>query len=537
MLGTAACRIEPVVAGEAALRKRAQTPWRRLAAVGACLAIALVMTVVVTASASASCTRPDNTIWTGTGIGPKQTVTFVSFVKVEPETPPGSEVLEFNGTTSVSGKYESLPESLSGAYFGTVTCAGGESFQAQLSGTVGGFPVSVGVKYSGSVQGTQASGTYENDRGEQGTWAASLFATAQSAGSEPGDVEMINPSSSTATSLSADSAQAGLPEGVVAPVGSLSYGVTDLTPGALFDITFKLPPGSHPTGAFKLVGGEYLPYPADKTKIDGDQITLEVLDNGIYDENPELGVVTDPVVPVAPEVPEFGRCQKAPSEKVGTKTVYLGKYTASSCLLRSATDTGKYEWYPGVVKGHFETNIKPTTVAALETTTKAKVTCSGERSTGEVTGAKSVGSVVLSFTGCQSGGQECTTSGLPGGEVQTTTLEGVLGIEKVLIKLGKETRKAALDLYPVGKTGAFVEYTCTGSSPTVLSGSVIGPVPTNKMFTTAAVKDLQAKGKQKPERFEGGESDVLTNSLNQQVGLSLSAIQTNEEPFEINAAY
>jgi hypothetical protein len=44
-------------------------------------------------------------------------------------------------------------------------------------------------------------------------------------------------------------------------------------------------------------------------------------------------------------------------------------------------------------------------------------------------------------------------------------------------------------------------------------------------------------GKQKPEHFEGGEKDVLTNALNEQVGLSLTSTQTTEEAVEINAFF
>jgi hypothetical protein len=41
--------------------------------------------------------------------------------------------------------------------------------------------------------------------------------------------------------------------------------------------------------------------------------------------------------------------------------------------------------------------------------------------------------------------------------------------------------------------------------------------------------------KQKPEQFEGGEKDVVESSLDEQLGLKLSATQTNQEAFEINA--
>ncbi len=233
--------------------------------------------------------------------------------------------------------------------------------------------------------------------------------------------------------------------------------------------------------------------------------------------------------------PEYGRCVTVPSEKVGTKTVYHGGFTVATCLVASGTHTGKYEWDAGVVKAGFKTTIKPAAKATLETITKVKVTCTGESSSGEITGAKTVGHVVVKFTGCASGTKKCTTAGLGEGELETKTLEGVLGIERITVKDGKETRYVALDLYPVGKTGAFLEYTCTGSIPTALAGSIIMPVTADKMATTATAKFTATAGKQKPERFEGGEMDVLTNTLNEQVGLTVASTQTNEEEVEVNS--
>ncbi|MHB8234710.1 MAG: choice-of-anchor U domain-containing protein, partial [Solirubrobacteraceae bacterium] len=301
----------------------------------AAFASALAIALVTAASAAATSARPPHTIWLGSAAGPKQTVTDESFVKVEAESPPGSEVLNFAGHTSISGTYEiepgkHVPESFTGSYSGAIHCTGAESFEADLEGTVGSFSgVKVHVVYTGSLHGTEGSGTYKSTSAttsEEGTWKASLYAVAESAGSRPGEVEMINPSDSTATNLSAESAAGALPAGFVAPVGSLSYEVTELQ-STVFDVSFKLPAGSHPTGAYKLVGGEYLPYPQNKTKIEGEQITLELEDNGPFDEDNTVGTLRDPIVPVAAEVPEFGRCEKAPTAKVGKKTVSVGKYT------------------------------------------------------------------------------------------------------------------------------------------------------------------------------------------------------------------
>jgi hypothetical protein len=236
------------------------------------------------------------------------------------------------------------------------------------------------------------------------------------------------------------------------------------------------------------------------------------------------------------EPPEFGRCLKAPAEEEGGVTVYHGGFTTSRCLEESATHSGKFEWHPGVVNGGFQTAIKPTTTATLETVGGVKVTCTGESGAGAITGPKTVGSVQIKLAGCQSAGQSCTTAGSSEGELETTSLEGVLGIERVTVKEGKETVHVALDLHPSGGAGAFMEYTCNGSGPTTLSGSVLARVSAGKMLALTSLKLVAGGGRQKPESFEGGPPETLTNSLFEEVGLTLSSTQTNEEAVEINTA-
>jgi hypothetical protein len=227
-----------------------------------------------------------------------------------------------------------------------------------------------------------------------------------------------------------------------------------------------------------------------------------------------------------PQPPDFGRCVKVAAS---------GEFTTSSCQVESTTQTGNYEWVPGVVKRGFSTAIKPTTVVKLETSTsKEKVTCTGERSGGQITGSKTVGDMTITFTGCESLGGKCTTAGLAEGELRTAVLEGVLGVEKVTEVLGKETVHAALDLHPAGKLGPFLEYTCAISGVSVISGSIIAPVVSGKTVKTTSFRLLATAGKQKPESFEGGLREVLTNTPAEQVGVSLTAIQTNEEAVEVN---
>jgi Fibronectin type III domain len=234
------------------------------------------------------------------------------------------------------------------------------------------------------------------------------------------------------------------------------------------------------------------------------------------------------------EGPEFGRCVKAPAQREGMLTFYEGGFTTANCLEASSTHTGRFEWHAGVVSPGFTTAIKPTTLAKLEAVDKAKVTCTGESSTGEITGPKTVGNVLIKFSGCESAGAKCTTAGLVEGELETTNLEGVLGIERVTFKEGKEIRHVALALYPTGHGGPVLEYTCAGGGPTTLAGSLMAPVTAGKMLTTTTLKFSATAGKQKPERFEGGAQEVLTNAFGEQVGLTVGSTQSNEEAIEIN---
>jgi hypothetical protein len=132
----------------------------------------------------------------------------------------------------------------------------------------------------------------------------------------------------------------------------------------------------------------------------------------------------------------------------------------------------------------------------------------------------------------------CTSAGAPTGELETQKLEGVLGIWRATVKEGIETRFAGLDLFPVGKTGTFIEFTCGASkTPNVLSGGVIAVMSAGKMHTAETAKLGEAAGKQKPERFLGGEKQVLTKAGGEQVGLKVAMTQKYEEALEINTFF
>jgi hypothetical protein len=78
-----------------------------------------------------------------------------------------------------------------------------------------------------------------------------------------------------------------------------------------------------------------------------------------------------------------------------------------------------------------------------------------------------------------------------------------------------------------------------GTVRTTVSGSVLVPVRVDLGLLTTTLKYSATAGRQKPERFEGGPTDVLTASLNgellKQLGWTATLIQTNEEAVEVNA--
>jgi len=164
--------------------------------------------------------------------------------------------------------------------------------------------------------------------------------------------------------------------------------------------------------------------------------------------------------------------------------------------------------------------------------------CAAENGIGEYSGRKTVGGVVLTFAGCERLGEPCTSAGSTSGEIVTSALEGMVGIEK-LGATAKEN-KTGIDLFPAGHTGPVMEFSC-GTTEVALRGSVILPVPPNKMLLTPALKFVGTKGKQKPEKFVGGEKDVLEASFGkgayEQVGLTVKLTESNEEAIEINTLF
>ncbi|HTZ64091.1 MAG TPA: hypothetical protein VMB51_08300 [Solirubrobacteraceae bacterium] len=239
-----------------------------------------------------------------------------------------------------------------------------------------------------------------------------------------------------------------------------------------------------------------------------------------YGGNRTFTTLASPPPPPGP--PEFGRCVKVIKG--------AGKYANASCTRLGGADD--YEWEPGIQFPGFTT--KSTSAAiTLEPATGSKVTCTGETSAGRYSGSNTVADVVLTFTGCERAGETCS-SGLTAGEVASSPLEGVLGIEKLGATSSKD--KIGLALSPP-EEGTTVTFSC-GLTNVSVAGSVIVPVAADKMSLAQTLKFKAKKGKQKPQSFAGGPDESLEASLDDaapvQLGLTMTSTLTSEEPVEIN---
>jgi sorbitol-specific phosphotransferase system component IIA len=113
---------------------------------------------------------------------------------------------------------------------------------------------------------------------------------------------------------------------------------------------------------------------------------------------------------------------------------------------------------------------------ALETSSTQAITCTKITSTGEITGAKTVGSVVIVFHGCSSKeGEGCSlkSTGQGAGLIRTETLDGELGS----VKKAEAASGVGLLILPTSGT-KFVELEgpCLLTSPSPITGQVAAEV-------------------------------------------------------------
>lgn len=225
--------------------------------------------------------------------------------------------------------------------------------------------------------------------------------------------------------------------------------------------------------------------------------------------------------------PEYGRCMKV---KAGT-----GSYANSGCTTAGGKAT--YEWFPGAERTGLTMQTKGHADIQLQSIGGIRVTCTAQTGTGEFTSRKSVGEVVLTLTGCERLGAKCTSAGAAEGEIVTAPLEGVLGIVAQGATSAKD--KIGLDLFPAGRLGPMMEFAC-GSAQVSVGGSVLVPIATGKMGSSATLSYVQEEGRQKLEGFVGAAKDVLGLSFDERpaeaCGLTLKTTEKYEQALEVNAA-
>jgi hypothetical protein len=229
------------------------------------------------------------------------------------------------------------------------------------------------------------------------------------------------------------------------------------------------------------------------------------------------------------EPPDFGRCLKLAG----------GKFKDGGCKKAAVPGEERYEWYPAfsgekpIVKTGFTLSSKEGTLLQFGGTGE-KIVCKSMSGSGSYTGAKSASVPTVVLTGCESGELPCTTGGRAAGEIVLDPLVGTLGV----VKKGTEPAKtkAGLDLNPT--SGEEVAQFSCGLIPVSWRGSLIIPVTANAMKLSTTWKLVYLNGKQKPESFEGGERDVLEGSTAggpyEQVGVTLTLVETNEEKIEVS---
>ncbi len=223
------------------------------------------------------------------------------------------------------------------------------------------------------------------------------------------------------------------------------------------------------------------------------------------------------------QAPEIGRCISHAG----------GKYTNNVCTKAAkGKAVGSFEWEAGAIKNKF---TGAGGVGTLETIKGVRVTCKTETSDGEMTSPKTVGNIAVVFTGCESAGFKCKTAHSAEGEIETNPLAGTLVWEKY----GK---KVAIDLVP--QSGElFVEFAC-GPATAKVTGSVLTNIPDDKAETKVEEKFTAKKGKQKPEYYYTSKTakvkDVLISKIGgpgaelEQSGQTITNVQTDEEPLEVN---
>lgn len=249
-----------------------------------------------------------------------------------------------------------------------------------------------------------------------------------------------------------------------------------------------------------------------------------------YNEQTSAALVRDTL-----PLPAIGRCVKVAPVAEGSKNVYHGTWTNSSCTTESPEALGHYEWSEGPgSKAGFSAGG---TAVTLSTSSGAGVSCSSSGGSGSYTGAKTL-TETLVLSGCHVGPKAapvaCTSSGAAEGQIRTSALDG--SIDFIKEGLPPEVPQVGVLLRPhSGSTIAAWE--CGGRAMSA-AGSFIAPLSAvDKMTTAQKVKATGGSGTQTPAAFEEGPKQALTFTQSggspESAGVKATVTQTGEEAVEV----
>jgi len=145
-------------------------------------------------------------------------------------------------------------------------------------------------------------------------------------------------------------------------------------------------------------------------------------------------------------------------------------------------------------------------------TSKGQITCTGGTATGEITSTTKTVNNITKFTGCETSGLKCNSTGKGTGEIDTSALEGVLG--NISATLPGIRLFAPGEGGKVPKTGSLATFECGGGAvKVVVSGSVIGSLSgaqgktfeEGKFGASNKLTFKETAGKQQYEKFLAGE--------------------------------
>lgn len=131
------------------------------------------------------------------------------------------------------------------------------------------------------------------------------------------------------------------------PLGFFSWNVTGFAPAASVTVTVTSPTDlHHQSNYFKLIGNEWIPVPV---KVSGNNMTFTISDNGPYDDNPAVGVISDPA---AIADPTSGRVTGGGNIGKGTD---FG-FEVHSNLDKANPIHGVFEYHDQIARLHLESN-------------------------------------------------------------------------------------------------------------------------------------------------------------------------------------